>query len=401
MPDPIRQERSTLEPFALAPNSAAEVRQSYAMRWPWYLQHSVTRFSGHAARGERQPRLALGPLWSWAATLAQLVLGVGAGIFALSWLGSSGIVVLPLTWIMTVNALRKLQATYAHYAVHGRVAESKQLNRVVHAVSSTVALVHNFDDYYKDHVVLHHDRKVFTTAADPDAAFLLRLGFVPGLDVAAGWRLLRHTLLSVRFHRLFVAARVRTNLLTASWPRRVLTLVWLGVLGWVAVFIPLWIFILVVVVPYGPGYHISALLQFLSEHAWLTDGPALSREDYARRCWGRFCLEPLPDPGLDSGRRLGAWVRWTIRTMLVQAPWRYGVLAGDLCVHDYHHLYPQDRAWWFGLWGRQNAVDGRDPRGLAERELLGPAAITAVFSGLSRSTLATGEGVTTDSPRDV
>ena len=50
------------------------------------------------------------------------------------------------------------------------------------------------------------------------------------------------------------------------------------------------------------------------------------------------------------------------------AIWR----AGDLCVHDYHHPHPQDCAWWFGLWGRQNAVDGRDPRGLADASCSGP-----------------------------
>ncbi|MFC7484807.1 hypothetical protein ACFQX7_38910 [Luedemannella flava] len=360
----------------------AEIRHDYAVRFPQWSQQLITVVSGKAADNQRPPRMTLHPVVSWLLGLAQLPISVAISVLAVRFLGIYAIFVLPITWLTTVNSLRKLQVTFSHHAVHREMCESTVLNRMIQVISSTASFTHSYEDYFDEHVRSHHSRKVFTTMIDPDAAFLVRLGFLPGQDMRELRRRLWLTPVSPRFHALFILARIRTNFITATLPRIGLAILWTAGLAWLAWSIGPWEFILGVVVPFFPLYHISALIQFLSEHLWLASEQApTSKADYANRCWGRFCLEPLPTPGAP----VAGWVRWAARTVFVQVPGRFGVLVNDLPVHDLHHVAPAEHEWTTALWVRQRLVAEGHPSGMESRELSLGDAITRVLTAISTS----------------
>lgn len=363
-----------------------QLRQEYSDRLPALLQPLVTRFSGKAAPGEVPPRIRVGNLTYVLLTLLQWPAAVAVSTLALVNKPLIGALLLPFTWLISVNALRKAQVVVAHHAVHSEILGTRRANYVIQVLASAEAFVHNWEDYFQDHVRGHHSRKVFTTEVDPDAQLLIELGFTVGMSRELLWRRLLLTIVSPGFHLLIVGARMRTNFVTAPLHRQVVAAFWLAAIATFAVFVPWWVFVLTVVIPLFPLYHVSALLQFLSEHGWLrSSGPPESKADYASRCWGRFCLEPLPSQYLPPTLRLYAWWKWAVRMLLLQAPVRFGVLVGDMPVHDLHHLYPAEHDWVRGLWVRQRVIDSGDEQGLAQREYYClSGAINAVFIGMSR-----------------
>ena len=166
--------------------SMEQLRLDYAERFPRWTQQLVTIFSGKAAPGQRAPRWITPPLVNWFLTLVQLAAAVLAGVYAVP--GSStttqkGRGDMPITWLVTVNAVRKLQVTWSHHAVHKEVSGNKHVDKVVQVVSSAVSLTSNYEDIFEDHIRSHHNRKVFTTIKDPDAGFLMYLGFRPGMPM--------------------------------------------------------------------------------------------------------------------------------------------------------------------------------------------------------------------------
>lgn len=389
--------------------SVSETRAEYTQRCPEWTQQFITIATGKAGNGQRAPSW-LPPTWSViAATLLQFPATIAATLYLVAvdrWF----LLLLPISWLLSVNGLRKLQVTLAHHAIHHELTSrdsrrARPIDVYVQTAASVVSLSHNYWDYYLDHVEDHHSRKKFTTSLDPDAAFLLELGFRPGMSRSALWRKLWRTPLSLAFHWTFVKARIRTNLLYSRWAarsakfpvafdRRAARLRCVGAISWIvalaitAWMVPLWIYLLVVVVPLVPLYHVSALLQFVTEHGWLwSGGPPKSMADYASRTWGRFCIEPLPARETRGLRGLVEWAGWTVRVVFVQVPWRFGVLVGDLPAHDLHHLHASDRDWRRAIWNRQLRIeDGLDTHGMATREYGRFADVTnAVFSGLAEA----------------
>jgi hypothetical protein len=194
------------------------------------------------------------------------------GVAASSLIVTASPVFWPLlvwSWMLTVHAARKAQLVICHHAIHANMTGNKRCDRVLVEVLSTLLMFQNFGSYHQDHVTKHHGQK-FATLEDPDMQFLLAIGFRPGMSRAALWRRLYWTMVSPRFHVLFLRFRLRMNYTAAPKYRRImaggyavamvtyliLTGVWLpGVVAWV--------------VPIFPLYHVAALLQFVSEHRWL------------------------------------------------------------------------------------------------------------------------------------
>ena len=254
-------------------------------------------------------------------------------------------------------------------------------------------MAQNANDFLVDHLN-HHSDTIFTGPKDPDAKFLMDLGFVPGMAKSAAWRLLRKTVISPRFHWKFFRARLRSSTKTASRRRKAFTLMMLAALASLAVLTPWWMFVLAVALPVGPLYNISGLLQFLSEHRWLHESASrLDHEQYKAACWGRFCGDPLPANDCRGWRAGIAWTKWWVRCLGLHLPVRLAVLVGDLPAHDWHHLLrlagssPTD--WVQGNHARQASIDNGDPAGLSHREIWGiETMIDTVFTGLSQSKLA-------------
>ncbi|MER7753336.1 hypothetical protein [Kitasatospora sp. NPDC097643] len=372
--------------------SMEQLRQEYAERFPGWTQQFITLFSGKAAAGQRPPWWITPPIVNWFLTLLQLLVAVLGSVYAVRLLGWFSLAVLPVTWLMTVNATRKLQITWSHHAVHKEVSGNRHVDKVVQVVSSAVALTSNYEDIFEDHVRKHHSRKVFTTITDPDSGYLIFLGFRPGTPVEELRGRLRRTPLSPRLHLPSLVYRVRTNFITATWTRRIASTVWVGLLVVLGVLMDGVEYTAAFLIPWFVLFHWAALFQTISEHPYLSfDGPPASRADYVARTWGRFCLEPLPERGAPAGRRLGQWARWLARMVFVQTPARFAVLASDLPAHDLHHVVPADHAWHLAFWHRQIHIDQAHESRMDQRELTLAEAIRQVLEGISHSPLATAE----------
>ncbi|GEM_PF-4492323 len=89
--------------------------------------------------------------------------------------------------------------------------------------------------------------------------------------------------------------------------------------------------------PYVVLFRISGILQILSLHAWALP-PAATFQEYADRTFGRSSGIALPERGLRGFRWLKGWSAWWAEMLLLELPFRLGVLSSDLQAHDAHHL---------------------------------------------------------------
>jgi hypothetical protein len=202
--------------------------------------------------------------------------------------------------------------------------------------------------------------------------------------VALYAQLLR-TLVSPRFHATFALARLRSAIVTASWTHRAFVVGWLAILVAIASIVPWWAFAIAIGIPLGPGYQISALLQFLTEHRWLErkQGPK-TPQDLADRTIGRFALVEPPPADLGFAAAVLAWAVWSL-AMIGPLLMRLGVWVGDMPVHDHHHvaalLHDRSDRWYDAMFARERAID---QLGLDRREAYGlMEALDWVFEGLS------------------
>src|SRR5439155_6879766 len=111
---------------------------------------------------------------------------------------------LPLGWIFTIGGSRYLQVSVVHFAVHNQFFSRERHNRLLAQTISTVLLITDYDSYYRDHIKNHHPIGKFARRGDPDLEFLIALGFLPGMSRDELWRHLAWTLISPRFHFLFL-----------------------------------------------------------------------------------------------------------------------------------------------------------------------------------------------------
>lgn len=355
------------------------------------------RFTGKAQPGQAPILNLTGAQWC-AINMTVLIGAVAANAAILNLLPRAGgwavpaLIAVGYLMIITTGALRNFQVTYAHHAVHGTLFRSARLNRLAACLATVIPFAQNETDYRADHVGRHHRRTYFTTALDPDAAFLLSLGFRPGMSKAQAWRRFLFSLVSPKFHWTLTWARFTSTFLKASWPHRLAAIAWAVALAQLALAMPTWIFACAVLLPLGPLYNASALTQFVTEHAWLItpEGPGRDNIAYAQRCVARFCVSRPPARNLPFGASLAAWTLWAVKLVCVHAPIRFGVLVGDLCVHSFHHTAAlagcDPEAWPNAVYERQAALDRQNPIVLAESEAWGIGeALDWVFEGLARA----------------
>ncbi|WOF75194.1 fatty acid desaturase [Parvibaculaceae bacterium PLY_AMNH_Bact1] len=341
----------------------------------------------------QEPLLRLSGLQLFAISLATLF----ASSYAAGWLihNFSGY---PWVWpsiaflvLVNVGRLRALGVVFAHHASHGAVSPQRWVNRSVAGIASAIALVESPADYKAAHVQKHHRSAIFTTEEDPDAQFLLTMGFRPGMTKSQLWWQLAWSVVSVKFHATFLEERLKSSLLRSEGGFRIFAVMWMATIVMLGLILPLHVWLIVVVLPMTFLYQISALLQFVSEHPWLAEARApQSTEQYMDRCWARFCGDPLPSARGLSCESIGAWAIWIVR-LVMHAVVRISVLVGDLPVHDVHHLAGHMRlnlsSWRTAIFDRQHHIDQGDQCGLGAREIWGlDKAIDRVFLGMAART---------------
>ncbi|WP_186127846.1 stearoyl-CoA 9-desaturase [Burkholderia gladioli] len=281
-------------------------------------------------------------------------------------------------WILLVGLLRKIQVTHLHHAIHNRLFNRAAINLVYSHLAPALLFIQNRDEYRKEHLE-HHNSTFFTTRKDADAAFLALLGFIPGRTKRELWTNLWVIIFSPTFHFLFARNRLKSTFITAKPSAIVFSVmvacgyaVLFNAAGWKA-------FTVAIIIPLFPLYHISALLQFLTEHAWnVSAGPVENREQYKERCWGRFCGEKFPirrQGFIPSLTFTGQVFLWSVKMSFLHLPTRLACLVSDLPAHDWHHLAHmagQDaRDWHRSLHLREIAIAGGDKPGFSRRELWG------------------------------
>ena len=235
--------------------------------------------------------------------------------------------------IAFAGAVRYVQTVLLHYAAHNTLFASKDANFRYAAAASALLVLPSPVDYHRDHVREHHrTRQVFATRADPDAAFLLSLGFAPGTSLAVLRRLFVRTLFNPCFHMGMAWARIRSAA-GQSWLSAVIVSTVLAGLAIVIAFNP--VFGFAILFSLFPLVGCAALLQFLSEHLWFS--PLIDDESthdrLVRLSHARFCCD------VPASSTLG-WAIWWTRLITVHLTMRVMVLNGDLPQHDMHHLHP-------------------------------------------------------------
>lgn len=312
------------------------------------------------------------------------------------WLCVSGLFIFPATivfmlqfnfWIAVITSyfaavfmtglFRKFQVEFGHHASHQTfIRGSRSANQFYLNLSTFLAICQNAHEYKKEHSD-HHNRKIFTTSDDADAALLLKFGFMPRLSKGTLWMNLGMTVFSPKFHLFLFCKRIKSNFhKDRSWFWTTFSLLWLGLLSSTLYFLPIWVALTTIILPLTLFYQISALCQFLTEHAWLkTKEAPNSQQEYADRCWGRFTGEPLPDKNLGKWAFLISWSGFLFRYLFIHFPSRYAILVGDLPAHDWHHLSGYmgvpGHNWPAGIYERQNAIEIDDKFSMSKREIWG------------------------------
>ena len=368
------------EAVARSLDSSEEVRETMRLGLPNWLQPGLTWATGRPFRGQRPVMPRKGALTHLMVAMVELLGGAAVSAAVVASDNPAAYPLLLVSWLCTIGGARTLQVAIIHQCVHYRFSASRRADRWLGEALSALLLVSPFDVFYRDHVGKHHGR-LFATSEDPDCAFLLALGFRPGMSVAALWRQLGWTLVSPVFHARFLAARWRTNF-EASIGRGLLGLLPLAAVAGIGLFSGAWALVSIAwVVPLTVGYHAAALLNFASLHVWLGRSPdETGREAIVGLSHGRFAGEAAP-----VGGSYLAWARWWARMLFVHLPARVAVLVSDLPVHDHHHRHPNCRNWGEHLYTRQRDLENGCP-GWPESytELWGlPSAIGRVFKALS------------------
>jgi hypothetical protein len=143
------------------------------------VQAFLTWLTGKPYPGQ-QPLFRSTPEWELTTAIGCLV---GSGLVS-NLICNTFPFLFPLlipSWLITVGNARKIQASLIHRCVHYQFFGDKR-DRVLAEILSTLILIQGFDGYRHDHVICHHHCDKFATwKGDPDAKFLLALGFRPGL----------------------------------------------------------------------------------------------------------------------------------------------------------------------------------------------------------------------------
>jgi fatty acid desaturase len=260
---------------------------------------------------------------------------------------------LPVAWTLQVSGARRLQVQIFHHCVHQTFSGVAWIDRLLAEIISTMLLIAPFDKYVHDHIRRHHPVKYFGTEKDPDLAFLLALGFRPGLGRRQLWVKLILTMVSLRFHYLFLAGRLRANFVEAQGWRRLAAYIYAVSLLAIILYSGTWFaFALGVLLPLTLLYHISALLQFISEHRWflVREEGESGKKFVGKMCVGRFTGSPYP--------LKGKWAKlvWLLK-MSGHAFTRVFCLVNSVPDHDWHHRHPASVEWPNSMYARQSELD--------------------------------------------
>jgi hypothetical protein len=389
-----------------------EPRWEISQRFPKWLERPMTLGTGKAPRGGR-------PLWrkTWKFHLAWPMASLFAGTLIscatahlLYYEPILFAVYLPLPtaafalgWTLVVGSARHIQVNCVHQIVHNRFSGCPNLDYWIGHFAGSLLILQDLDAYRRDHVGVHHQFRYLGTRVDPDAKFILQLGFHPGMSRDQAWKHFNRLCVSpLRFHGVFLKDRLTSNSCDkqTTWIRRVMFALVQGsilvLVTWTSFarsnFVPVLDWLLAWAFPLSFLYQVSAFAQFCGEHYWkLNEGPrdigkfkGRKRTVIAKLTNGRFFGDYLPPKNLSGSVWFLAWTWWWLRFALLHLPARFAVMPGPLPCHDWHHRNETDERWPDSAYARQADIESRSDWGVPYTETWGLASsLDAVFGSLS------------------
>ncbi|WP_375415253.1 fatty acid desaturase [uncultured Bradyrhizobium sp.] len=365
-----------------------DVRASLA-RFPAWTQHFWTWFTGKALPHQRP--LIMHTWYSYLiVTLALFAGGLVLSSVAVAWRFPLWWAAMILGWVLTLNGARTMILVVAHQCIHGQFSGNHKRDVFVGELVTLLTMSQTARGFKIDHFQTHHKRATFATLDDPPVKSLIDFGFLPGLSKRELWLRAFLTFISPVFYLKGISRRLRSNLFSERKWRRHAFIVYAAF--WLS--LPLWlpnglsVLLLAFGVPIVVLFQISALLDNLGEHAWLTprDPRLSSRHYHVPATWARFCGRPLPDRSLPAMAKPVAWVTWAAAMMLYHLPARLLVVVGDLPNHDFHHRFPATPHWMCAAYARQWDIDSGHDGSPAYSEIWGLGhAIDRMFQELSNA----------------
>jgi hypothetical protein len=365
----------------------SDVRASY-LAFPRWTQHFWTWFTGKALPGQ-QPLIRHTWYSYLGTTLAAFFGGLAISILAVALRPSYWLAWLLLGWVASLAGARMMILIITHQCIHRQFSGRPGLDTFWGEAVTVLNAYQDAHAFKVEHFDAHHREGVFATFDDPPVQVILGLGFKPGMSRRQLWLRACSVFLSPTFYLRGFANRLHSNLTSGSW-RRAGFAAWAG--WWLS--LPFWmphggqVLVLAFVVPIVLLNQLSALLDKLGEHAWLTPPHAAHGAHYyhVSASWARFCGSPVPAADLSGMRRLNAWARWVSAMLLYHLPSRLLVVVGDLPNHDFHHRCPRHPTWTTAAYARQRDIDNASPGSPDYVEVWGMGrAIDKMFRALSQA----------------
>ncbi|MGR9556467.1 fatty acid desaturase (plasmid) [Rhizobium leguminosarum] len=365
-----------------------EIRETFR-RFPNVTQHFWTWFTGKALPGQK-PLIRHSWLSYLTITVALFFSGLLLSAIAIAHRLPLWWLAMLAGWVLTLWAARTMILVITHQCIHYRFSGSRQFDWIIGEVVTVLNVYQDAETFKLEHVQSHHSQACFGREEDPPVQSLVGLGFRPGMTTRQLWLRAWIVFISPSFYLRGFAERLKCNLVAGSVWRRI------GFLAWAVALLslPFWldrgaeVLLLAFVVPVILLSQLSALLDRLGEHAWLTERDPQHgvRYYYAAATWARFCGAPVPTAPLRSWNGVLAWLRWSGEMLCYHLPTRLLVVVGDLPNHDFHHRYPATHDWMIAAYARQRDIDCGTSGGPPYHEVWGLGrAIHRMFEGLSRA----------------
>jgi fatty acid desaturase len=368
-----------------------DVRESY-LRFPRWTQNFWTWLTGKAL--PHQKPLIRHTWFSYLGlTLAAFFAGLSLSTLAVVYKFDFWWLALLGGWVLSLASARTMILVIAHQCIHKQFSGNPRLDKFFGELVTVLNVYQDAHAFKVEHFDSHHRELIFATLGDPPVQVLLGLGFRPGMSKRQLWWRAVVVFLSPVFYWQGFASRLKCNLVSGKWRR-------VGFFAWAAwwLSLPFWLsnggqaLVLAFVLPIILMSQLSALLDKLGEHAWLTSpNPEHGRKNYhVAASWSRFCGRPVPARSLPLRKKLVAWPGWLLAMTFYHLPARLLVVVGDLPNHDYHHRYPATPDWMIAAYVRQQDIDRGCQDGPPYTEVWGMVgAIDRMFQALSEASPGT------------
>ncbi len=352
---------------------------------PRFAQYPLTIFTGKALPGQK-PLSWWTPGFHLFSAILSMALGVAAGCTGIAF-GGAWLLLVPAGWAITLHGMRNLRMMIYHQCSHRNMYRTRRLDTAIGRATSGLLVIQNFERYSREHVSDHHAAHHMTLRDPTVQAFLISLDLHPGMTRRQMWRRVLGKTLSPWFHLNFAIARARSFWSGSARSEKAVCVVLYAGAAAVTAATGTWAQLLIVwFVPLVPLFQVSNTLRLCVKHTFPAPDLTVRRgkEYFGGLTNAIFIGEAAPAAALPPVRRAAAWVRWSLRMLLVHAPARYLVLTGDTVVHDFHHRYPSTPKWSNYIFERQADLENGSPGWPPYKQAWGLVpAINLVFDSLS------------------